>query len=387
MNNRIITGTLLAVAAFALFTGCTPEEKQISEKKIKVELRKPELRHFRHGIQVQGVIEPEEAAAIASRVSGTIDEFKVSEGSKVKKGDILFLIDQKNLRNALTIAEQNYKVALEVCRTAEEDVNIAEITLRKAELDYKRNEYLMKSNAVSRTTFETTETDYKRAVANLRKVNAVLKYNKAQVDQAVANLEIARKNFEDSIVRAPYDGIITDKLCDAGEFAAVGKEVLKLESTSGLEVSARISALHYPHIANGTDIAVSIAGKKLCQAKIYYKSPSIEPMSRTFEIKAKLPAAPGIISGLLCDINIIFAQRQGYGLPSDAVIAIAGGKNAVFIVNGDTAKEVIAETGFVTDGFTELLNAKELLDAECVVSGQYFLNDGSKVEISGGNAK
>lgn len=387
MKDKIVFTALLAVAGIGLFSGCSPEEKTVPEKRIKVELQKPELRRFSHGIQVQGVIEPENEAVIASRVSGTIDEFKVSEGSRVKKGDILFLIDQKNLRNALVIAEQNYKVSLEISKTAEEDVNIAQITLHKADLDYKRARTLLESNAVSRTSFEDAETNYKRAVANLRKVQAVLKYNKAQVDQAVANLEIARKNFEDSIVRAPFDAIITDKLCDVGEFAAIGKEVLKLEAENKLEVSARISALHYDLISPGTDIIVSVAGRKLCKAKIYYKSPSIDQMSRTFEIKAKLPASPGIISGLLCDIDIIFAQRKGYGLPTEAVIAIAGGKNAIFVIKDGSAKEMIVETGFVTDGFTEIVNAKEIINAECAVSGQYFLSDGSKVEITGGAEK
>ena len=61
--------------------------------------------------------------------------------------------------------------------------------------------------------------------------------------------------------------------------------------------------------------------------------------------------------------------------------AIAKLKNAVFAVNGDTSEEVSVTTGFTTDGFTEILDSDALKDRQFVVEGQYFLNNGSRIEI------
>lgn len=381
---KYLTSALLSAGAFSLlFSGCSSERAEVSEKKIKVETSALSTREFRQDIRVQAVIEPVNSAVISSRISGTVDELKVGEGFRVKSGDVLFLVDQKNLKNQLVIAQQSYRVAVETCKTAKEDMEIANITLRKAELDYDRNKKLRASNAISQTAYETAETDWQKAQASCRKVQAVYSYNQAKVDQAAANLEIARKNFADSIVRAPFSGVITEKLCEAGEFVSTGKPVFKLEGTEELEVSARISALYYDLLSSNTEVRLFVGKKYLCQAKLTYLSPAIDPLSRTFEVKAKLPKQSNLISGMLCDMSIIIASRRGSGLPSDAIIARAGGKNSVFVVKNGVAKEIQIQPGFANDGFTEILDAEKLSGDACVISGQYFLNDGSKVELPG----
>ena len=377
--------TLFAlVVLFSVLLGCSKRENsqkagEIIPVKVKAESLTP--MRFRRQIQVQGCIQPVNSAKIAARMAGSIDALKVKEGDRVKAGDILFQTDQINLQNQVLIAEQNLKVAQENKTMAEADLKIAKTNLEKARLDYEREETLFKRNVITKKDFESAEVTWKNAQATAEKTETALSYRDVLIKQAQTSLDIARKNLADSMIRAPYDGVITAKYHETGEFVANGTAVLAMEDQTHLEASLFVSSIYYPAMSADTTVVLSLRGQELCRAKLSYISPSIDSLTRTFEIKANLPSQPNLISGTLCDIAVILAERDGFGLPSDAILSRAGGKSAVFAVNGDFSEEVSVTTGFTTDGFTEILDSDALKDRQFVIEGQYFLNDGSRVDI------
>lgn len=385
MRKNIIFKSVLYVAgvvAFCIFSGCKKEDAKTTEViPVKVRIAKLAEGDFVYKVRVQGTVKPIEDAIISSRVSGIIEKLAVSEGDVVKSGDILFYIDRKNLDNQYSISQQNLRVAEENCNTVKQDIAIAKITLKKAETDYLRSKTLVASKVVSESAFEDAEAAWQKAQATYQRQEAVLKYTEAQVEQAKNNLAIARKNREDSIIKAPFDATVTEKYADSDEYVSAGSKVLHLENQQQLEVSAVISSLYYNNINKDTELVLSSDGVELARAKVSYRAPSIDPMSRTFEIKAKLKTGTAIPSGALCDIDIILAKRHGVGIDSNAVIARAGGKNVVFIIENNIAKEVKVNTGFSDGVNTEILNADDLKNADIVISGHYFLNNDSTVEI------
>ncbi|MDD3154681.1 MAG: efflux RND transporter periplasmic adaptor subunit [Victivallaceae bacterium] len=382
MGYRVLTaiGTLLF---FLLGAGCEKGKKNVDHAVDSVKVKTVRLvpQTFRQEIQVQGVIQPVDSATVAARVAGVIDFLCVREGDRVKKGDVLFQTDRKNLGNQVLVAKENLKVAQETCKTIREDIKIAETTLAKAKIDYDRACRLRKSHAVSESSFESAEVDWKREQAVLRREQSVLAFNDAKVSQAEINLEIAEKNLADSAILAPFDGVVTERFLLAGEFASCGVKVLEMENQSRLEISARISALYYKQLSRQTLVVLKFNGKELCKANLSYLSPRIDPLSRTFEIKAELPAQKNLVSGTLCDLLIILASRDGYGVPVNAVLDRAHGRNTVFAVKDNRAAEITVKTGFTTAGSIEILNAESLIDSDIVVSGQYFLTDQEPVAV------
>lgn len=364
--------------------GCSKkEESESAGQTVAVKVKTGSLTpmHFRRQIQVQGCIQPVNNAKIAARAAGNIDALKVKEGDRVKAGDILFQTDQVNLQNQVLIAEQNLKVAQQNKSIAEADLKIAKTNLEKARLDFERDETLFKRNVITKQAFENMEVAWKNAQATTEKAEVALAYKDVLITQAETSLQIAQKNLADSIIRAPYDGVITAKYHETGEFAAGGTAVLAMEDPTHLEASVFISAIYYPSITPETTVVLSLHGLELCRAKLSYISPSIDSLTRTFEIKADLPQQANLISGTLCDVAVVLAEREGLGLPSDAILSRAGGQSVVFAVNNGMAEELPATTGFTTDGFTEILNANDLQDRQFVIEGQYFLNNGSRVEV------
>ncbi len=379
-THKIIASALSVICLM----GCSPKENtqstgQVVAIKVKTATLTP--MRFRRQIRVQGCIQPVNSAKIAARMAGSIDALKVKEGDRVKKGDILFQTDQVNLQNQVLIAEQNLKVAEENKTIAEADLKIARTNLEKARLDYERDETLFKRNVITQKDFESATVTWKNAQATTEKTETALSYRDVLIKQSQTSLDIARKNLADSIIRAPYDGVITAKYHETGEFVSNGMAVLALEDQTHLEASLYLSSIYYPLLSPETTVVLSLRGQELCRAKLSYISPSIDSTTRTFEIKAALLSQPNLISGTLCDVTVILAERDGVGLPSDAVLSRADGKSLIFAVNNSLAEEILVTTGFTTDGVTEILQADNLKDRQFVIEGQYFLNDGSHVEM------
>ena len=380
-----------------LFTGCgeqkdggknQPESAKTTAKATKVVVEKLAPYTFRKQIHVQGTIKPLNKAFISARMGGIIDSLNVKEGDYVKKGDLLFQTDKTNLENGVLAAQKLVETSSTVENYAKADIPVAKANKGKIELDYNRDKGLFKNGAISRSDFEGTEVSYKSAIANVEKAEALTKAVDTLTQQLATSLKIAEKNLADSKVYAPYDGYIVSKKMSAGEFAMPGMPVLEIENTKELEIVCRLSAVYYEALSNSTVLNIEYAGKPLAKVPITYKAPNIDPLTRTFEIKAVVPAESGIVSGLLCDVNIVLEQHQGLGISNKAVIARKNGESVVFLSVGGQAVEQSVKVGLSSEGKIEIIDNSALKDRNIITKGNFYLNNGAPiVEVTEGDEK
>ena len=370
-----------------LITGCGEQknDKTQSEtakttvKATKVVVEKLAPYMFKKQIRVQGTIKPVNKAFISARMGGIIDSLKVKEGDCVKKGDLLFQTDKANLENAVLAAQKLVETSKTVENYTKSDIPVAIANKNKVELDYNRDKGLFKNGAISRSNFEGTEVSYKAAIANVEKAEALTKAADSLTQQLAASLKIAEKNLADSKVFAPYSGYIVAKKMNEGEYAMPGMPVLEIENTNDLEIVCRLSAVYYDALSNSTELNIEYAGNVLAKVPITYKAPNIDPLTRTFEIKAVIPTDKGIVSGLLCDVNIVLEQHEGLGISNKAVIARKNGESAVFVSFGGKAVEQNIKVGLSNDGKTEILQSDELRNKNIITKGNFYLNDGAPI--------
>lgn len=350
--------------------------------RIKVQTEKPRTHHFRKQIRVQGTVEAYIVTDVAARMPGNM-VLKVNDGDTIKKGQVLFTIDQDTLKNRVAQAQHSVKVVEESLHTVlQMDVNIAKTALDKAQKDYERNKKLHDQNAVSDNTFESFELAFDKAQKTYEKAEAELHFAEIKADQSKLDLAIASKDLADATERAPYDGVVTHKYHENGEFVGKGMSVLRINDPKKLRAACLISAVYFEAVKPGeTPITVSFGGQKI-EAKADWCSPVIDTLSRTFTMRAYLPEGTPLLDGMLVDVDILLAERDGLGVPRDAVLLKKGGKSAVFAVQDGKAQEIEVETGITSDGFMEILNPEALEGADVIVSGQYFVNDGSDVTIT-----
>ena len=380
---------LLLAAGLLCLTACSKSGQNDNAQtetvyKVKVQTAQAQQHHFRKQIRVQGTIQAYILADVAARVGGNMD-LKVSDGDPIRKGQTLFTIDQDNLKNRVAQAQQALKVVEETYRTVQLDVDIAKTQLDKAQKDYDRNNRLHEEHAVSDNAFESFEVALDKAQKSYEKAEAVLRYTAAKVDQAKLDLAICTKDLNDATEKAPYDGVVAIKYHESGEYINRGVNVIRINDPRKLRAACLISAVYFEAIKPGeTPVTVSFRDRKI-EAKADWCSPVIDTLSRTFTMRSYLPEGTPLMDGMLVDVDIMLAERDGLGVPRDAVILKKGGKSAVFAVKDGKAQEIEVETGITSDGFTEILNPEAVAGRDIIVSGQYFVNDGSEVNVTGSN--
>jgi multidrug efflux pump subunit AcrA (membrane-fusion protein) len=339
-------------------------------------------RVFERRLTVQGTLEAKRFANVAARVAGNLDTIWVDEGDFVEADKTrLFQIDPVGLSNAWTIAAQELDVSRAGLQVAQANANQVRAEVRKVALDFARYARLHKDGKVSDHEYETAETLNEQAKAGLAVAEAQVELAARQVAQAAAGLAIARKNLEDSLTFAPVSGVISQRLAEPGEQMAIGRTVLMIVDPALIEAGAYLPAQYYPDVVPGTTtFRLDLNGRSAGVHAIDYRSPTINPVLRTFEIKGVVdtPAIPAI-PGSMATLTIIFERREGLGVPTSSIL-VRGGRSVVFVIRDGKAVQTAVTAAFQTGAWTEIASGVRTGD-RVVTEGQTLLQDGLAVDV------
>ncbi len=377
---------LLSLLA-ATLAGCGPSKSavgpdQAALRPLAVRALPAAERDFERRLTVQGTLEAKNFANVAARMEGNLDQVWVDEGDPVKAGETrLFQIDPVGRSNALSIAEQALAVSRASLAVAQANAGRCEAEARKNALDFERYGRLHDQGKISVNEFEKSQVLDLQARAGLAVAAAQVDLAGRQVKQAEAALGIARKNLADSLVLAPLSGVVSLRNAEPGEQMAVGRVVLRIDDLDTVEAAAFLPALYHPDVSPGqTRFRLSVNGREAGTNTVHYRSPTINPVLRTFEIKGVVDASSGLaVPGAMADLTLIFETRRHLGVPSSALLVRAG-KTIVFVAQGGKARQVEVAAGWQNEGWTEILAGLEP-GMRVVTEGQTQLRDGAPLEI------
>ena len=341
------------------------------------------MRQFERSVVVQGNVEAKNLAMVSPRIGGTIEAIFVDEGDSVVAGQTkLFAIDQANLERAVQISEQALAVARFATEEKQANLERVQADFAKAELDYGRFKRLVEKQAVTQDAFEQQRSRYQQLQAMLKHARTLVELSKAQESQAEVALEVAGKNLADAVVYAPISGRISERLHEPGEMGSPGNAIVRIDDTAIVEVCAYLPAQYYAEVVcDRTLMTVHVAGAAFREQPIRYKSPTIDPRLRTFEIKSLLEDPPeGIVPGAMADIAVVLEKRQGTGVPTRA-IQTRGGQSVVFSVRDGIARQVAIKAGLETAGWTEAVDGAIDTGTPVVTMGQYSVAEGTPVSV------
>lgn len=230
-------------------------------------------------------------AQIGPNIGGIMVELAVNEGDRVKKGDVLFRQDARDAQ--LQVAQAKNTVA------------VAEVGLRAMETEYKRGEALIKDNAMNRAQWDQLQARYDGA--------------KVAADQARVAQQMAEKFLSDSVVRAPFGGVVAQKLKNEGEMLTTmpSAVVLILQDQSTLELRFRLPESSLARVKAGDKVVArftAIGQDK--DATILRIQPTIDPRTRTIEVVAELPNGDlSLRPGMLAEVELHEAAQAQGGQP------------------------------------------------------------------------
>lgn len=336
---------------------------------------------FKEQAKVSGNVGAVRTALVSARVPGIIDDIFVDEGDAVIAGVTrLFQTDHLKLERAMEIAAHQVDVATAAVDARRATLARVEANIEKIQLDLERYQRLREQGAVTQNVLEIQETLMKSATAELAEVEAGLLLAQTQEKQAKSNLSISRKDLSDALVIAPISGKVSRRLMEPGEMAAPGTPVIRIDDLSLVEISAFLPEDHYARVLPGkTRLSAIVQGVDIEEMTVTFKNPVIHQKLRTFEIKARLENPPvGVVPGAMAEVTVTLVERQGLGIPREAVLRRSQGP-AFFSVLDGCALLVPIQTGLETDGWMEITGEGLAPGMPVVRMGQERLNDGIPV--------
>lgn len=256
--------------------------------------------------ETAGTVKPKTMSIISARTIGTILAVKVREGERVKAGQTLLLLDDRDSAQRLAGAEAGYNEALRTLDEAAQRRSLADVT-------YKRYKNLADEKVISLQEMDQIETQ--RKVSDISHQRAV-----EGVARAKAQLEQARINRGYSSVTAPFSGLITEKKIEEGSLAMPGTPLLVLEDTSQYRIDAYLDEGFGPKLKVGTPVPVVLAaaGRQITGTvgEIVH---AVDPVTRTFAVKVFLKD-PSLRSGLFVRVLVPEGKKQALLVPRSAVV-------------------------------------------------------------------
>lgn len=356
--NLISKSVLLGTLFLSLF-GCSESpDSQLPAKHavqtIEAPIDQVKLGSIPLKATVAGAVVPDQKAQIASRLMGYIKDFDVKVGQKVKAGDLLFSIDSNDVNSQILQAQSGYQQAL--------------AALEDAKLDYDRFFKLYQDDSVSKQQFDKISLQYKVAQENLVAARSGMNQAKSQLNYAN--------------VKAPFDGVVVEKLAVAGALAAPGNPVLVLENLTSLSVRTQVAEDLFAVLRNGDEAEVRIDGQpEPIMATIYTLVSAADPKSRTHTVKLSLPSVVNVNSGTFARVGFKRGERQTMMVPTSAIVNRSGIEGA-FVVKEGKAYFHMVRLGETIGDQIEIKAGLHLGDDIVVDHNQSILNGDQVVDVS-----
>lgn len=266
------------------------------------------------GPSITGSIEAERRADLRAEVSAVVIAVLKENGDPVRRGDVLVRLDQTAIRDSLTSAEASLRAATQA--------------YEQAERQYQRMVKLRAEGMIATQQLEDAE----------------IQRNSAQSDREAARTRevSARQQLERTEVRAPFDGIVSDRKVSAGDTAAVGKELMKVIDPTSMRFEGRISADSVGEVAAGQKVDFRIHGfaDRSFTGTVTRVNPTANAATRQVEVlvrfdeDAKKPA----VAGLYAEGRVETGSTRTLTVPLAAVVHEGDDSYAWRLANGTVQK-------------------------------------------------
>ncbi len=284
-------------------------------------------------LEAMGTVRAAQSTQVAAQTMGNIVAINVREGDRVQRGQVLALIDDAQPRAGVDRAQAALMAADKDAIAAESDFTLADATL-------KRFQSLFDKKSVSPQEFDEVKARYQAAEARRELAHAGQQQARAALSQARTQLDYTR-------VRAPFDGVVTEKRVDTGAMAAPGMPLLTIEDTRRYRLEATVDESEIRFVKPGVSVPVvldAFAGRQLT-GKVTQIVPAADPASRSFLVKIDLAATPDLRSGLFGRARFERGRREALLVPRTAVVS-RGQLQGVYVLGTDK----VATLRYVTLG-------------------------------------
>ena len=299
-----------------------------------------EPQRFSESLSLSGTLEANEQIEIRSEVSGIVESINFTEGSRVSKGQVLFKVNDIEMRAQLSKIQTAEKLAAE---------------------NERRAKLLLEKEAISQEEYDVAMADYQSAQAESRLISA----------------QLAK-----ATVRAPFSGVIGLRYISQGTYVTPSTPIAKLVNTDKLKVTFSIPEKYSSQVGLNSELTFTTAGiKEPFTATVYAIEPGVDIDTRTLKMRAIADNSDGkLIPGTFANVSLQLATvDNAIMVPTESLIPIQNGKK-IFVKEDGMAKEVVVETGSRTENMIRVLSGLKPGDT-ILTTGVMVLKDGTPVKV------
>lgn len=369
-----------------------------------------------------GTLEPEKSLDIVSRVSGSV-VYVVDEGKFVKQGDILLKLDQSDYQNSYKqslIAYQNAKISFEQTKLNYEsqrkqldkslqDARInrdnANIEFQNAKRNLERIEELYRKGVASQSDLDNAKYTYEKAknsllqaesnynlVKNnyeneLKNLEKQLEISRLTLNKAELELDNAKRNLENTVIRAPFSGIVTNVKVVSGQIISANSTLMTLIDTKNVYLNLEVDETDIGRVSIGLPVKVSLDAfpDEEFRGEVVSISPTatISNNIPIFKVKVRIPNNDGRLKvGMSADGDIILLERKNVLLVPLKAVQKTERRSYVEILKSDGTKEMVRVVLGEDDGSNVIIESG-LKEGDVVVLPSSLPSSSSTTQRSG----
>jgi len=397
-----------AIAAIlCIATGCSKDEKE-KEPVVSVQTTPAQRAPISQVISAEAVVYPLEQATVAPKISSTIKKFYVQRGARVKKGQLLAELENKDLSAAAEStkgdfeqADANYVTTVDASlpqqiQKAQLDAVAAKSNFEAQQKVYESRKELFQQGAIPRKDLDSAEVAFLQArsqneqaqkqLADLQRVGKEQTLKSVQGSRASAEgrMRGAEALLSYSRITSPIDGVVTDRPLFEGDLATANQPLLTVMNTSRLIAKAHIAQSEAAVLKVGNPAELKIpALEGPVKGRVSLVSPALDPGSTTIEVwvEASKPD-PALKPGMTVQLSMTAKTvKDALVVPTPAIYKNPEGTDYVLLVGSDGhARLKTVQVGVRNAEFTQIVSGVAAGDP-VISSGGYGLPDNTQVKI------
>jgi membrane fusion protein (multidrug efflux system) len=342
-------------------------------------------------IRATGTLMAEEQADVAAETAGRVIAAPVERGTPVSQGAELVRLSSTETDAQLKEAQANaaqIEARLGFTSGGSFDVNdVPEVQNAKASYELAQSEFariksLLDQKVVSQSEYDQrrTQMEASRQQYEAAKNGAAQQYQSLQA--ARARVALARKAFTDTVVRAPFNGVVAQRLVSVGDYVTKGMKIAVVVRVNPLRVQLTVPEQFISAISVGQPVGFVVdayPGRQF-EGRVKYIAPAVQADQRALTVEAVVPNPKGDLKpGLFATARIEQHARTPGVLVPAAAVQTSSGTSRVFVVNGDHVEERVVSIGQTVGDATEITNGLKA-DERVATTNVATLVDGMKVK-------
>lgn len=331
--------------------------------------------------EATGTVRAAVTSALSARIMGHIREVRVQAGDTVRAGQVVAVLDAREIETGVQTAEAARNEAQAGVPEADNAIAAAKAQLELADATWKRMKTLHDQRSITEQEMDEVTAKRRMAQASLEMAQA----RRRQLDDRVrqSDAALARVSLQKSyaVVTAPFAGVVIERKAEPGMLASPGTPIAIIEQAGNYRFEASVEERMLARVKPGMKATLRLdAMDRDLETRVVEVVPSLDAASRTFIAKLAIPAQPNIRSGLFGRAYLTGSgTRNVLSVPVSALIQ-QGQVTKVFTVDQGMARSRLITTGLRSGANAEVLSG--LTEGERVIAPvPPGLADGARVEV------